>query len=253
VRSSGHRDEATQEEVSRTARASARVRAEWQRRVHVEYRSAALTQHLTLWLLQVGASPDLIREGLVIVDDELAHAELSHLVALEAGGAASTIDRAQLVLGRDESVPLEHDLVRACVGVFCLGETAAVPIFRGLREACTVPVARRALDRVLRDEVRHRDFGWRLLGWLIERPDGARVRCFVEAELPAMFAALRETYSPPGSEKRSDWKRCFGAERAWGLMPMVMYRDAVERALERDFVPRFGKLQIAARRAWAAV
>ena len=40
--------------------ASNAVRAEWARRVEAEYRSAAITQHLTLWLIQMGASPDLI-------------------------------------------------------------------------------------------------------------------------------------------------------------------------------------------------
>src|SRR5579883_1834465 len=53
------------------------VRSEWLRRVEAEYRSAALTQHLTLWLIQVGASPDLVRAGLRIVRDEMTHAAMS--------------------------------------------------------------------------------------------------------------------------------------------------------------------------------
>lgn len=52
--------------------------------------------------------------------------------------------------------------------VFCLGETVAVRLFKRLREGATVPVARAALDRVLTDEVRHRDFGWLLLEWLTQ-------------------------------------------------------------------------------------
>ena len=50
------------------------VRSEWLRRVEAEYRSAAITQHLTLWLIQIGASPDLLRAGLRIAGDELTHA-----------------------------------------------------------------------------------------------------------------------------------------------------------------------------------
>src|SRR5689334_11663965 len=68
--------------------ASDAVRAEWGRRVEAEYRSAAITQHLTLWLIQMGASPDLIDDGLRIVKDELAHARLSHRVHARAGGGA---------------------------------------------------------------------------------------------------------------------------------------------------------------------
>ncbi len=37
--------------------ASERVQHEWLRRVEAEYRSAAIAQHLTLWLTQIGASP----------------------------------------------------------------------------------------------------------------------------------------------------------------------------------------------------
>src|SRR5690242_6190589 len=140
--------------------ASDAVRGEWLRRVEAEYRSAAITQHLTLWLLQIGASPDLVRAGLRIAADEIDHAELSHEVFQDAGGtAAPALARESLELRRTPGAPLEHDVARIGVEVFCLGETVAVPLFRELRAECTVPGARRALDRILRDEVRHRDFG----------------------------------------------------------------------------------------------
>jgi hypothetical protein len=44
--------------VKRAPPASSRVRDEWLRRVEAEYRSAVIAQHLGLWLLQIGASPD---------------------------------------------------------------------------------------------------------------------------------------------------------------------------------------------------
>lgn len=213
--------------------ASALVADEWQRRVEVEYRSAALTQHLTLWLIQAGASPDLIRAGLAIVDDELVHAELAHEVAVAAGAQVRAIDRNGLAFARSEE-PLEHDLARACAGVFCLGETVAVPIFRALRERCTVPVARRALDRVLRDEVRHREFGWTLLGSLVVDES---LRALVERELPALVASVRRTYaggSNDGDERDYDW----------GLMPAAEYAAILERTVEKDFIPRFARLGI---------
>ena len=40
---------------------------------------------------------------------------------------------------------LELEVLCAGVRVFCLGETVAVPLFKHLRERCTVPVARAAL------------------------------------------------------------------------------------------------------------
>ena len=56
------------------AEANDHVRQQWLMRVEAEYRSAVLTQELTLWLMQAGASPDLIHDGLRIVEDELMHA-----------------------------------------------------------------------------------------------------------------------------------------------------------------------------------
>ena len=144
------------------------VAAEWTRRTQAEYTSAALAGQVTVWLLEAGAPPDLIRDGLRVVDDELVHSELSAEVAAAAadgGFAPPVIDRSSLVLpGGDD--PLTA-LLRPVVRFFCIGETVAVPLFRMLRQNCAVPVARRALDRVLRDEGRHRQFGWDVLDWLI--------------------------------------------------------------------------------------
>jgi hypothetical protein len=227
------------------------VRSEWLRRVEAEYRSAAITQHLTLWLIQIGASPDLVRGGLRIAADEITHAEMSHRAFVVAGGEGGPqLARESLQLTRaSESAPLEHDVLRVGVEVFCLGETVAVPLFKELREQCSVPVARRALDRILRDEVRHRDFGWSLLGWLVEQPYAAALRSIVDSELPRWFERLRSSYAPEG---RGTERVMTPEERAWGLMPVSLYRAAVDKALVRDWEPRFARLGIDARAAWGA-
>ncbi|MDI1446052.1 ferritin-like domain-containing protein [Polyangium sp. 6x1] len=219
------------------AAASEAVRAEWLRRVHAEYRSAAITQHLTLWLIQLGVSPDLIHDGLRIVKDELAHARMSHATYRAAGGKEMPI-LAQETLGlrRNPSEPLHLGAARAGVEVFCLGETVAVPLFKVLREGCTAPQARRTLDRVLRDEVRHRDFGWSMLDHLLELPFADDVRRLVEAELPAMFGRLLRSYAPAFASGRD---AITAEDRAWGLMPPARYGQIVERTLERDYAPRF--------------
>ena len=227
--------------------ASDAVRTEWLRRVEAEYRSAAIAQHLTLWLIQIGASPDLVKAGMRIAKDEITHAEMSHRVFRDAGGEGGPqLVRESLELRRHADEPLEHDVARIVVEVFCLGETVAVPLFKELRAPCTIPSARRTLDRVLRDEVRHRDFGWLVLGWLLEHPLAPDFRKIIDAELPRWFERLRAGYAPEGVKERptSD------AERAWGLMPLGLYRAAVDKAYGRDWEPRFGKLGIDARRAW---
>lgn len=213
-----------------------------------EYRSSAIAQNLTLWLTQIGASPDLVHAGLRIGDDEMVHSEMSHGVLEAAGGdAPAPIARETLELARTPGEPLEHDVTRVAVRVFCLGETVAVPLFRRMRDGCTVPVARRTLDRVLRDEVRHRDFGWSLLAWLLEHSIARALRELTKASLPADFARLRGAYGASPQLTEIDAK-----DRAWGLMSPSEYASATERTLERDWIPRFGKLGIDARRAWSA-
>jgi len=229
--------------------ASPRALDEWLRRVEAEYRSASITQHLTLWLIQIAASPDLIRDGLRIVDDELVHAEMSHVVYTAAGGSEPPqLDRATLGLRRSAREPLEHDVIRAGVEVFCLGETVAVRLFKELRAKCVVGEARRALDRILRDEVRHRDFGWALLEWMSETPRGPELMQLAERELPSMFRRLRGAYAPQAARDESAIPE---ADRAWGLMPAGWYANILQDTLERDYGPRFAERGIDAARAWA--
>jgi hypothetical protein len=248
--------------------ASNRVRAEWRARIAAEYGSAAVTQHLVLWLIQAGGPPDVIADGLRIVSDELEHSRLSHEVYVAAGGGPPpALDREQLGLVRRSDVALELDLLRHGVQVFALGETVAVPLFKHLREACTVAPARAALDRILRDEVRHRDFGWTLIDWLLTTPLADQLPALVTAELPAMFAALERNYgavepgvalvtAPPrvtdsirgaAAAAPSD-----DAERAWGLAPAPEYADILHRTFERDYLPRFRARGIDPSAAWSA-
>jgi 1,2-phenylacetyl-CoA epoxidase catalytic subunit len=210
----------------------ASVASEWLRRVDAEYQSAAVVQNYTLWLIQAGASPDLIRDGLRIVDDELVHAEMSYQVYVEAGGRdVPAIDQDNLGLRR-MSEDIYEDLIRVGVQFFCLGETIAVPLFQRMRKHTENEVARAALDRILVDEVRHRDFGWTLLDWLLEvRPS---LREQLQENLGAMFGEVVSNY---GKEK--DDQSLSQSERQWGLISRGEYSEILERCLTRDYQPRF--------------
>ena len=232
-----------------TAPASDRVRAEWRNRIAAEYGSAALTQHFVLWLMQLGASPELLDAGLAIVADELEHARLSAEVHAAAGGTAPpALDRRDLELRRRPELPLEHDVVTIALQVFCLNETVAVPLFAHLREATTVPVARTALDRILVDEVRHRDFGWACLDWALTTPLADAVPAIAAAELPRLFAGLTRSYGhdvdAPSAITDDD--------RAWGLAPARDYARILTATWDRDYAPRFAARGLDVAAAWAA-
>jgi hypothetical protein len=220
------------------ARSSVAVRREWGARIAAEYTSAAVTQHFVLWLMQAGAPPDLIDDGLVVVRDELAHSRLSHEVFVAAGGdGVPALQQTNLGLSR-QSEDLTSDLTTAVLRVYCLGETIAVPLFRHLRARCTEPVARRALDRILRDEVRHRDFGWDVLDWLMQT-SGDRVKAEVEAALPAMLTMLESQYGVRNRVVASDDGAIDDDDRAWGLAAPREYAEILEKAIAKEYVGRF--------------
>lgn len=222
------------------------VRQEWRRRVEAEYRSSVITQTLTLWMTQAAVSPDLIAEGLRIAQDEMDHASLSMEVFLAAGGTeAPRLDRNTLMFSRTSGASLEDDILRIGLDSFCLGETVAVPLFRALREGCTEPVARGALDRILKDEVRHRDFGWALLEWMLEMEPSRRA--LVERALPSSFRTIRASYAPAFSGNVAKLPE---AAIRWGLMDAPAYAESVQKAWERDWQPRFAKLGVDADAAW---
>lgn len=232
-------------------RASELVRTEWRNRIAAEYTSAAICQHLVLWLIQAGAPPDLIDAGLVIVADELTHSRLAHEVYLAAGGeAAPAIDQDQLGL-RASGDGLLVDILTSALLNFCLNETVAVPLFQHLRAGCTEPGARAALDRILRDEVRHRDFGWDLLDWLVQSPLGPQVPTLAEGLLPSMFGLMQQSYGVGNQVVAGDDGAMAMADRAWGLAPPRDYADILTRTFARDWAPRFAARGIGAAAAWA--
>lgn len=224
--------------VSEQPEPSPRVVTEWTSQIRAEYVSSALTQQLGHWLTVIGASPDLIRDARTIAEDELVHAELATEVVRGAGATpAPTLVREQMEYPRNPEEPLELAVARACLKSFCLGETAAVPLFAAMRDGCRVPVARAFFDRVLRDEVRHRDFGWLLLDWLLITPRAQAVRGVIAHDLGDRFREHYRRHVPSVARNRE----LTDADRAWGLLSDEDYAMVMDRCIQRDFVPRFAE------------
>jgi hypothetical protein len=228
------------------------VRAEWAGRVEAAYRSATFTHHLTLWLLQLGAPHDLVRTGLRLVEDGLTHAELSADVYRAAGGLAlPQLERDTLRLPRTADEPLERDLLRVVVEQTCLAKTLAVRILGSMQAQETVPAVRQTLERMLRDERVHRDFGWTLLDWLLAAPLSPIYRTQLQAELPAMLMKVREQHGglllEHHGEKtlESSDRELSESTRGWGMLSTLSRIAVVEEAFAEEFAPRFLALGIA--------
>lgn len=216
------------------------VQDEWLRRVEAEYRSAALTQQLGLWLLQLGASPDLIKASLLIVEDELIHSEHAFEVYKEAGGDKSPIIDVTTATAENSSLPLETKLLERCLYTYCLGETIAVPLFTAMRKHAKVPVVCRTLDRICKDEVRHREFGWALLGWLQSFLGKEKVNAYAEQALPGLYKLYAGLYG-----EVDDSNTLPQSHGEWGLISALEYKGALHKASQKFIAPRLDSLGIA--------
>ena len=213
----------------------ARVQRTWRLRTVAEYTSAARTAELLHWLLAVGASPDTLGVCHRIVGDEMAHAEFSRAVYLEAGGdpAAVPVVRESLHLPHEAGQPLELRALAVLADVFCCGETVAVPLFAAIRAPVTVPVAKQALDRILADEGVHRAFGWDTLDELLERL-GPEARTWLRRKVPGYVQRVRVAYAAPGKADLAPLP-----DSAWGVMPAGSYGELCERCVVEVIRPRF--------------
>lgn len=208
-----------------------RVRAEWKNRAVAEYRSALFTHELVLWMMRVGYPEELITAGLVIVEDELVHSRMSRDVFEDAGGD-ERIELPKAMLPSVEGWGVEQNLVSVAVELFCLGETIAVPLFAKMKQAATQSSAQEALERILVDEVRHRDFGWHVLDWALEQA-GQHVRDFVQELLPGFYETLKTNYGSDALGSASD------EEQGWGVLGGRDYREILAETLMKEYQPRF--------------
>jgi hypothetical protein len=199
-----------------------RIQAFWQQQVRAEYASAALTAEFTHWLLQLGAPPELVCQALTIAQDEVTHAQLCHAVVVAAGSEdVIAHDAAQLRLPQ-----IHQDLRKDCLAVllsfYCLGETAAVPLFAAMRKSTRQALAVSAYERILQDEPRHAAFGWLTLAWADEV--WPETRQWLHALFPAALHRMATQYHC----QQEFTKPLTAQERDWGVLPRLQYATVFE-------------------------
>lgn len=209
---------------------------EWRNRVVAEYTSAALTAQVVQWMIQAALPDPLLRTGLRIVGDELDHANLCEEVVLDLDPAAQALalDISRLAVPPSPD-GLLASLVDQVVRAFCLGETFAVPLFSEMRAHATHPLARAALDRILRDEAVHRAFGWQALDALLEL-DRPGVVARVEAGLSQWVGWFFQAYG-----RHDQGPALSDAERGLGMLELPDYARIYRSTLQEEIGPRFAR------------
>ena len=197
------------------------TRSTWALRVAMEYRSAAVSSQMLHWALQLGLDNGIVDRLHQLVADELDHVELSRRVHTAAGGLPEDVrvDRDLLAFGYPSDLPLERRALTAALQEFALHESMALEAFLCMRRAPLVPVVRRCIEPICRDEARHRRLGWALLDALLART-GAQ-DWLRERTRPAL-QIIEEVYQGQACPTEG--------ERAWGLLSDQDYKKVTARA-----------------------
>jgi hypothetical protein len=179
--------------------ARAALGAHWTEMALMEHASIAAFSRFLLELLSLGAPAELVRDTQRALGDEIAHAELCFALATRYAGrpiapGALSIEGA---LATKTAVEIGHTAFLEA----CLGEAQAVAEARAALEEATDPAVRSALSRIVEDEARHAELGFRFVKWLLETLP-ARERAALS---DAISRSLEEALGGDVLPERTEW------------------------------------------------
>ena len=142
------------------------ARTNWSARMVSEHASARVFAGLVGGMMRAGLPADETYRVADMVRQELDHARLCARV-LAALGVEPVADLPELTEIPDhaDATALEA-VLRNVISIGCCSETVAVALVATEREQAGPAVLRRVLDQILRDEIKHSRFGWRLISQL---------------------------------------------------------------------------------------
>lgn len=141
----------------------------WSRRGWSEYGAISESPALQLRYALEQREPDLSLYWAARTQEEVRHAEVCARFARELGryhyspSAEELAVQAASLSTRDRVLDAGCSLESILAGLVCVAETVVYDVFIQLVRAVTDPVAKQILRLILRDEVRHCEFGWEYL------------------------------------------------------------------------------------------
>lgn len=171
----------------------------WTGAAFQEFRTGAACAATLRSLIEARAPIDLIALASRFPLDEMVHVELCSRIAMELGGAPPLhYDPEGMVAGFGEG---EEPLLKAAhqvVAFFCVGEALSIPLLHGTWKACSHPLTRAVLKRIVQDEADHGTFGWAFLDWALphlEEPEREALAHTADRAIAGVlqnWAAIRE-------------------------------------------------------------
>lgn len=172
----------------------AAARVYWSRRAWSEYGAVSESPAMQFRFVLEDREPDLSLFWALRTQEEVRHVESCMRVAELLGGyhLQPSDDELKAIAGAlgtrarvlDRSRPLEVTIA----GLVCVAETVVYDVFLELVRAVTDPVAKQVFRLILRDEIRHCDFGWEYLALRIPQMSPAEV----EDCRQAMISMIRD-------------------------------------------------------------
>ncbi len=169
--------------------------AAWRERGLLEHAAVASFTRFTLELLALGAPASLVRAAQRAGLEETAHAELCFALATAYDGREIGPGPLELAGGALD-IPSRHELARRLVHEGCVEETLGVVELLELASHEADVAARRALERLARDEIRHAALGFAALGWLASNDASGAVRSSIAEALGRAEAEMTAAAGP---------------------------------------------------------
>jgi hypothetical protein len=132
-------------------------------------------------------------------------------------------------------------MVEILVAGFAVAETMSVGGFAAVRASTSDPLARWAVEQILRDEVGHGAFGELAGGWAMREWSAERRRSMWPDCVVAMEAIELRTGGPVGPRisEAADARAA-----ALGALPSVIVGAGMLHGLRRWAIPRLGRLGV---------
>ena len=230
--------------VSVDADVLAKLTAGWQRLCEDERDSVIAATFVAADLARVGAPAAVLGAASRVIEDEIRHVAVCSDVLDRLGAVARDVPAAQRRQAGGDGDP-EGRIARTLFAGFAVGEPMSAACFAAARKRARVPLFHWAFTELLRDEIRHGNFGitageWLVRNWSASERASLWPACVAEMEHfeRLLGGPVHENQAaPPPSPAAS----------AVGLLSTSESCEAAVAAIPRWVLPPLQRLGIAPR------
>ena len=220
----------------------------WPMRAAEELRSAAIFRAAARAARRLN-EPQLAITLKQIVHDEIRHVRLCATVGLKLGAPSPRYDLAVVQNRLSALTSPELQLTSILLIEGAIGETISSALFRAGRRGAIEPLTKYALTSILRDEVRHAQLGWKLIGMLWPKLS-ATIRDSLQLEATQALGSLERSIAVPSLKRLEAGEPFAPGLAALGVLPPEKRIEAFYHSVERLVIPRLTRLGLDGLAAW---